>query len=409
MRKNFLPELLAPAGSMEALKAAVNAGADAVYLSGKRFGARHYAANFEDEEIEGAVSYAHLHGVKVQVTVNTLIKDSELQDVAEYLLWLYKIGVDAVIIQDLGVASICREMVPNLDMHASTQMTIHNFEGVKWAAEFGFKRVVLAREVGVQDIKRISEKLNEELKADKSSSIELEVFGHGALCYSYSGQCLMSSFIGGRSGNRGMCAQPCRKPYDFIVGEKDEFGRPQNTRVMPLKEHYLLSTRDLSVYKHLNQISKAHVNSIKIEGRMRSPQYVAIVVGIYRKAIDSMKREKWKPTDEDVSKLKLAFNRGFTEGYMMNARRGSLMARDGPSNRGLYVGDVVGYKKSGEVVVKIKNPIIPQKGDGIVFKSLNQDERDQGMFLEKEPSMNKCDPPSTLQLLLEYTGKPLIP
>ncbi len=390
MHKNSLPELLAPAGSMEALKAAVNAGADAVYISGKRFGARHYATNFEDEEIEDAVSYAHLHSVKVHVTVNTLIKDSELSDVAEYLLWLYKIGVDAVIIQDLGVADICRKIVPDLAMHASTQMTIHNFEGVKWAAEFGFKRVILAREVTTNEITEISKKLNESAKnSTKKLDIELEVFGHGALCYSYSGQCLMSSFIGGRSGNRGMCAQPCRKPYNLVIGEKDEFGRPTNTQIVPLKENYLMSTRDLSIYNHLNQISKANVNSIKVEGRMRSPQYVAVVVGIYRKALDSLKMGKWKPTEEDVSKLKLAFNRGFTKGYIINAHRGSVMARDGPGNRGLYIGDVVSYKKHGEAVIKIKNPLLPEKGDGIVFKALNPDERDQGMFVEEEPSRNK--------------------
>lgn len=387
MLKNSLPELLAPAGSMEALMAAVNAGADAVYLSGKRFGARHYAANFKDEEIEEAIKYSHLHGVKIYVTVNTLIKDSELSDVAEYLFWLYKTGADAVIVQDLGVAALCREMLPGLDLHASTQMTIHNLEGVRWAAKFGFKRVIVAREVGVQDVKRISKKMNEKSKNKSSKTIELEVFGHGALCYSYSGQCLMSSFIGGRSGNRGMCAQPCRKPYKLVTASKDEFGRPSTTEIVPLKERYLLSTRDLSVYMRLDEIVASGVDSIKLEGRMRSPEYVAIVVEMYRKALDAIGNMNWKPTKENISKLKLAFNRGFTDGYILNASCESVMGRDAPGNRGLYVGDVLSSRNHGKAVVKLKNPMMPEKGDGIVFRYPK--EPDRGMFVEETPLKNK--------------------
>ncbi len=289
-----IPELLAPAGSMESLKAAVNAGADAVYLSGKQFGARHYAANFDNEDLKEAVHYAHLRGVKVYVTVNTLVKDHELPDLAKYLLFLYENGADAILVQDVGVARIAKELVPDLNIHASTQMTIHNTEGVKWAAELGFKRVVLAREMKLAEIEEIGKNIG-------SEQIELEIFAHGALCYSYSGQCLLSSFIGGRSGNRGMCAQPCRKPYDLVLGEKDEYGRPVNTNRSRIKENYLLSTRDLAIYKYLDKISKSSVSSLKIEGRMRSPEYVAVVVSTYRKALDSIKKRRWKPGKKDIN------------------------------------------------------------------------------------------------------------
>lgn len=382
MERN-VPELLAPAGSMDALKAAINAGADAVYLAGKQFGARHYAANFDDAELKEAVRYAHLRGVKIYVTVNTLIKDHELQDIAKYLLFLYEIGVDAILVQDIGVASLAKKIVPDLDLHASTQMTIHNLESVKWASEFGFKRVVLAREMQLAEIEKIGRKL-------KSEEIELEIFAHGALCYSYSGQCLLSSFIGGRSGNRGMCAQPCRKPYDLILGEKDEYGRPINITKAMIKEKYLLSTRDLAIYEDLERISKSSVHSLKIEGRMRSPEYVAIVVSIYRKARDSIAKGKWKPKKKDINDLKLAFNRDFTSGYLLEKNESTVMSRDRPGNRGVYIGFVIDYnKKSKEAVIKIENDIIPEKGDGIVFIPINQNKAEYGMAIHESPSIYK--------------------
>ena len=288
MAKNYVPELLAPAGSIDALKAAVNAGADAVYISGKKFGARKFATNFSDSEIEEGLKYAKLRGVKIYVTVNTLIKDSQMPSVAKYLVWLYKIGVDAVIIQDLGAAYLSRKIVPNLDMHASTQMTIHNTPGVEWASKFGFKRVVLSRELGISEVEKIKSQT-------ANCGIEIEIFGHGALCYSYSGQCLLSSFIGGRSGNRGMCAQPCRKKYTLLAGNIDKYGKPVDIHQVYLKDEYLLSTRDLSVYKNLERISNSMVDSLKIEGRMRSAEYVALVVKIYRDALDSITMGKWKP------------------------------------------------------------------------------------------------------------------
>ncbi|MCZ3366563.1 MULTISPECIES: DUF3656 domain-containing U32 family peptidase [Methanobacterium] len=403
-----IPELLAPAGSMESLKAAVNAGADAVYLAGKQFGARHYAANFDNTDLKEAVHYAHLRGVKVYVTVNTLIKDQELPDLAKYLLFLYEGGVDAILVQDIGVAHIAKELVPDLDLHSSTQMTIHNTEGVKWAAEFGFKRVVLAREMKLAEIEEINKNI-------EPGEIELEIFAHGALCYSYSGQCLLSSFIGGRSGNRGMCAQPCRKPYDLILGEKDEYGRPINTTKVEImqsiiehqkskifevktKEKYLLSTRDLAIYEYLDKISKSSVSSLKIEGRMRSPEYVAVVVSTYRKALDSIKKGRWKPRKKDIDDLKLAFNRDFTGGYLLEKDESSVMSRDRPGNRGVYVGPVTDYKKKDkEVVIEIKNQIIPEKGDGIVFINKDQNKNDYGMVIHESPSIYKNKATFTVQ------------
>lgn len=381
--ENQVPELLAPAGSMDALKAAVNAGADAVYLAGKQFGARHYAANFDDKELKEAVDFAHLRGVKVYVTVNTLIKDHELKQIAKYLIFLYKIGVDAILVQDIGVAKLAKKLVPNLKLHASTQMTIHNTEGVKWAAENGFKRVVLSREMELSEIEKISE-------CTKFKEIELEIFAHGALCYSYSGQCLISSFIGGRSGNRGMCAQPCRRKYDLVFGDKDKYGRPVKLSTAPLKNKYLLSTRDLALYEHLNKITQLNVNSLKIEGRMRSPEYVAIVVNIYRKALDSISRKKWKPKKDDINNLKLAFNRDFTRGYILEEDYSKIMGRNRPGNRGIYLGYLIKYdKKTKEAVVEIKGDIIPQKGDGIVFISSNKDQKDYGMLVNESTQINK--------------------
>jgi putative protease len=240
-KKRRLPELLAPAGSPEAFPAAVAAGADAVYLSGKRFGARKFARNFTDDELKDAIDFAHRRDVRVYVTINTLIHDRELNDVLEYLLWLYSIGTDAVLIQDTGIAALARKIVPLLPLHASTQMTIHSTAGVEWAKKQGFSRVVLARELTIEEIEDISQ-------ATAESGIGLEVFAHGALCYCYSGQCLLSSVIGGRSGNRGMCAQPCRKPYSMITADTDNYGRPSGIRKLPSTDHYPLSPKDLCTY-----------------------------------------------------------------------------------------------------------------------------------------------------------------
>jgi U32 family peptidase len=360
MSKRFIPELLSPAGSMAALKSAALAGADAVYLSGQKFGARHYADNFNPEELEEALNYAHLRGLKVYITVNTLIKDDELAEVANYLFWLYENGADGVIVQDLGVASLARDLVPKLPLHASTQMTIHNQEGVKWAANFGFKRVILAREMKLAEI--------EELSHEIQKSLELEVFIHGALCYSYSGQCLFSSMIGGRSGNRGMCAQPCRKRYQLMTGPVDQYGKPVHLTEIPMDGDYLLSTRDLSIYPHLDEVVNSNISSLKIEGRMRSPEYVALAVKTYRKALESIKTGNWKPQKEDIENLKLAFNRGFTRGHILEATTGSTMERRSPGNRGLYLGRVTRWDSVSRIAtLKLESSFHPEPGDGIVF------------------------------------------
>jgi len=406
MEKNYLPELLTPAGSIDALKAAVNAGADAVYISGKKFGARKFATNFTESEIEEGLKYAKLRGVKIYVTVNTLIKDSQLDDVSKYLIWLYKTGVDAVIIQDLGISYLARKIVPDLDIHASTQMTIHNIPGVKWASNFGFKRVVLARELGISEVDEIKTKTS-------NSGIQIEIFGQGALCYSYSGQCLLSSFIGGRSGNKGMCAQPCRKQYTLISGKIDQYGRPIDTHPIDLNEKYLLSTRDLSVYENLNRIINSNIDSLKIEGRMRSAEYVAIVVKIYRKALDSISKGNWKPSSEDISLLKLAFNRGFTEGYLTDTHKKSVMGREAPGNRGLYIGHVQDFNgKNNTAIIKLQNKFKLKKGDGIVFLfPLSNKNKDRdwpsdsrfatyGMALEDEPELKR-------DKLVVKVGKPM--
>ncbi|MBR5139718.1 MAG: U32 family peptidase [Clostridia bacterium] len=282
-RKTNLPELLAPAGSFEALKAAVSAGADAVYIGGKSYGARAYAKNFDIEEIKKAVELCHAHGVKLYVTVNTLIYDREMAELSDYVLALYTAGVDAIISADLGVVSEIRRRVPGMPVHASTQMCVHNTEGADVAASLGCERVVLARELSAENINRVT----------SECKVETEVFLHGALCVCHSGQCLMSSMVGGRSGNRGECAQPCRLPYG---------------------KGYPLSLKDLSLASHIKELIESGVASLKIEGRMKSPEYVYTVTSIYRRLLDEARDASSKEGEE----LKRAFSRGgFTDGYFV--------------------------------------------------------------------------------------------
>ncbi len=297
-------ELLAPAGNFECLVAAVQSGADAVYLSGKAFGARSYADNFDGDTLEKSVDYCHLRGVKVYVTVNTLVSDSEMQELSEYLVFLNNIGADAIIVQDMGVLQLAKQIVPELPIHASTQMTIHNADGVKALENYGVNRVVLARELSLENIRAIS----------KNTRAELEVFAHGALCMCYSGQCLMSSIIGSRSGNRGKCAQPCRLPYS-INNDK-------------IKKFYM-SLKDLSSIEHISELIEIGVSSLKIEGRMKGPAYVAAVVGVYRKYIDNP-----HPLEKaDAELLDRIFNRGgVTDGYLTGKTGREMFAFDKPDN-----------------------------------------------------------------------------
>ena len=282
-RKNKLPELLAPAGSFECLIAAIRGGADAIYVGGKRFGARAYAKNFDIEELRRAVIYAHLHGRKIYVTINTLILDREMEDAISYARELYRIGVDALIVADLGLVRALRRHLPDFELHGSTQMSVHNSLGADMAYDLGCERVVLARELSGESIRAVTERCKP----------EIEVFLHGALCVCHSGQCLFSSMVGGRSGNRGECAQPCRLPYN---GEKS----------------YPLSLTDLCLANHVRELCDSGVASLKIEGRMKSPEYVYTVTSIYRRLLDEY-REATKTEYDD---LRAAFSRGgFTDKY----------------------------------------------------------------------------------------------
>lgn len=279
-------ELLAPAGNLEIFKGVIESGADAVYVGGSMFGARAYANNFTEEELLEAIDFAHLRGVKVYLTVNTLIKNSEFSKLYDYLLVYYKRGLDAVIVQDIGVVKAIHEYFPSMELHTSTQMTVTGADGVRFLSQFGVTRVVMAREVSLAEMKRIHEE----------TGMELEAFVHGALCYSYSGQCLFSSILGGRSGNRGRCAQPCRLPYT-VEGKKDE---------------YILSLKDMCGIKALDKLHDAGVYSLKIEGRMKQLEYACGVVKYYRSYIDSKK----PVSDADYDRIKALGNRcGFTDRY----------------------------------------------------------------------------------------------
>lgn len=279
-------ELLAPAGNLEILKGVIESGADAVYVGGSIFGARAYANNFTEDELLEAIDFAHLRGVKVYLTVNTLIKNSEFSKLYDYLLPYYKRGLDAVIVQDIGVVKAIHEYFPSMEIHTSTQMTVTGADGVRFLSQFGVTRVVMAREISLAEMKRIHEE----------TGMELEAFVHGALCYSYSGQCLFSSILGGRSGNRGRCAQPCRLPYT-VEGKKDE---------------YILSLKDMCGIKALDKLHDAGVYSLKIEGRMKQLEYACGVVKYYRSYIDSKK----PVSDADYDRIKALGNRcGFTDRY----------------------------------------------------------------------------------------------
>lgn len=345
-------ELLAPVGSKEALVAAVESGANAIYLGGKMFGARHYAPNFTDEELAESVRFAHLRGVSLYVTVNTLVDNDEIPALIEYLQHLYTIGVDAIIVQDIGVAKIARQVVPHLPLHASTQMTIHNLAGVEFLAELGFTRVVLAREVSLDDIRHIC----------RNSSIEIEIFIHGALCISYSGQCLMSSMIGGRSGNRGRCAQPCRLPYTLVDSQgKDALAEVDSGE-------YLLSPRDLKTIELIPELIEAGVLSFKIEGRMKRPEYVAVVVDTYRRAIDAClaNQADFVVDEQEHRNLAQIFNRDFTTAYLKGKEGRFMMSDRRPNNRGVRIGRVISYSWADKsAVIKLDESL--SKGDMVEF------------------------------------------
>ena len=296
-------ELLSPAGGAAQLKAAVQSGADAVYMGGYGFNARRSAKNFTPSEMKEMVDYCHMYGVKVHVAVNTLIKEKELDELLEYAYSLNDMGIDALIIQDIGAAEMIKKAIPQMELHASTQMTVTSLEGVRYLESMGFDRVVLARELSKSEIEHIC----------KNAKAEIEVFVHGAICQCYSGQCLMSSILGGRSGNRGRCAQPCRLKYSLSNG----------------KSGYLLSPKDMSLINELQELEKIGVASLKIEGRLKRAEYVSAVTGIYRKYLDFPSRV----TEADKKELLEAFSRtGFTDGYFKNKLGSAMMSSADPSN-----------------------------------------------------------------------------
>ncbi len=351
-------ELLAPAGNMDSLKAAVMAGCDAVYLGGVLFGARAFAGNFTNEEIVDAINYAHLYGVKVYVTINTIIYDSEVERFLDYVRFLHKNNVDAVIIQDIGMFDLLRKKFPNLELHASTQMNIHNYDGALLAKKLGFKRVVMARETPIDVIKKIKEEID----------IEIEVFIHGALCVSYSGECLLSALVGKRSGNRGTCAQICRKKYDFYDDDKNKL----NTN------NYLLSTKDLCTLKYVDKLIEIGVDSLKIEGRMKRSPYVYLVTKTYRKVIDNYYNTgKLKIDENDIIELKKMFNRNFTKGFMLNEDNNNFTYDKRPNNIGIEVGQVISKVKND---LKIKLTYDVSVHDGL---RILDDKEDKGLVINK--------------------------
>ena len=323
-------EILAPVGNIDMLTAAISAGANAVYLAGKSFGARAFANNFTNEELVNAIKLCHLYDVLVYVTINTVIFENEIDEVIKYIDFLYLNDVDAVIIQDLGLASIIHHRYPNLEMHASTQVNAQNFDDCKVLNKLGFSRVILGREVSLDTIKEIHENIKKE-----NLKLELEAFVHGSLCISYSGGCFYSKLLGGRSGNRGKCAQPCRKKHIFN----------NNTK-------YYISPKDLMTINKLDEITN-YVDSLKIEGRMKSKEYVYYTVQSYKKAINNEK------TEDTINKMKIAFNRGFTKGFINNEKNENITDVNSSNHKGVYIGQIVSkdYKEFDKVNIKLNNDL----------------------------------------------------
>lgn len=331
-------ELLSPVGDFECLKAAVQNGANSVYFGADIFSARAFATNFDDEALEKVIEYAKIRGVKTNLTLNTLIKNNELESALNLAKKAYKFGIDAIIVQDLGLAMKLIKTFPDLPIHASTQMTVHNLNGALKLQDLGFKRIVLSRELSVNDIDFIC----------KNTDVEIETFIHGALCISYSGQCLFSSMIGGRSGNRGKCAGPCRLPFELLENDKK------------INSGYLLSTRDLCGLDYIPKLIESGVKCFKIEGRMKNPEYVATVTRIYRKYIDlAYSNEEYIIDENDRKELLQVFNRGMSSsGHLSNSGNKDLVYKEKPNNMGLYLGKIQKYnEKKGLITIKLNEPI----------------------------------------------------
>ena len=358
-----MKELLSPAGNIECLKAAINNGADACYLGGKSFGARAFAGNFNNEELKEAVEYAHLYGVKIYITVNTIIYNNEVEDFIEYIKYLYQIGVDALIMQDIGMISLVRQTFPNFEIHASTQLHNHNNEGIKALKALGVTRIVLDREMTLEQIENIN------------VDIEKEVFIHGALCNSYSGCCLFSSLNGGRSGNRGQCTQPCRLPYKLI----------KNGKYISNEDKYLLSTKELNTIHNFDKLMNSDIISFKIEGRMKSPSYVGYITRIYRKLIDNyQKNNKEIITKEEENNLKILFNRSFTNGYLFSDK---VMNISSSNHQGLEIGKVIDITPK-KIKIKLSDNLYQE--DGLRFKQSNKGMIANFIYNEKNLLINEA-------------------
>lgn len=341
-------ELLSPVGNWESLKEAIHNGCDAVYLGGKKFGARAFADNFNEEEITKAIKYCHLYDVKIYITVNTIIYDSELEECLNYIRFLHQNNVDAIIMQDLGLIKIVRETFPNLEIHASTQMHNHNKEQLRMLENLGIKRVVLARELTLEEIKNMD------------TSMEIEAFIHGALCISYSGQCLFSSLLMNRSGNRGSCAGICRLPFTLI----------KNESIISTDGNYLLSPKEFNTLDHFQKIMESNIDSLKIEGRMKSPFYVGFVTRLYRNLIDAYQEKKSiEVSIEEMEKLKVLFNRGFTKGHLFGDKNEDLMNIKTPNHQGIPLGNVLEFTKD---KIKIKLECDLHQEDGIRFSNVDK-------------------------------------
>ena len=354
-----MKELLSPAGNMECLKAAVLNGADAVYLGGKSFGARAYAGNFSDEEMIEAVRYAHLYGIKIYVTVNTIIYNNEIHELMEYIKYLYSIGVDALIMQDIGMISLVRRVFPNMEIHASTQCHNHNNDGIRLLKELGVTRIVLDREMSLEEIENID------------VNIEKEVFIHGALCNCYSGCCLFSFMNGGRSGNRGECTQSCRLPYKLI----------KNGEYVNSDSNYLLSTKELNTSYDFDKLMSSDIVSFKIEGRMKSPSYVGYVTRVYRRLMDNYGSKVLKSEENN---LKILFNRDFTSGYLFKDK---VMNIESSNHKGLEIGKVIDVNDK-KIKVKLYSDLYQE--DGIRLKYCNKGMMANFIYNEKGLLISKA-------------------
>lgn len=356
-------ELLSPVGNRECLYAAIHNGADAIYLGGKSFGARKFAGNFNNEELKEAIDYAHLYGVKVYVTVNIIVYNDEVKELLEYVDYLYNIGADALIMQDIGMISLVRKRYPDLEINASTQIHNHNNDATKLLKELGIKKVVLDRELSLKEIEALD------------NTIEKEVFIHGALCNSYSGCCLFSSMNGGRSGNRGECVQSCRLPYKLF----------KNDKYIDTPNKYLLSTKELNTTNRFEELMKSSVKSFKIEGRMKSPAYVGYITRVYRRLMENYYNKKTlELTEEERDNLKILFNREFTNGYLFNDR---VMNIKSSNHQGLEIGKVLEVT-SKKIKIKLSKNLYQE--DGIRFKKSNLGMIANMIYNDKDFLVNKA-------------------